>query len=458
MLDRSLPARPDPQLLPPATVAAAEASASGSRWTITIEFLPAEPLALMLSFLRARELAHANLSCKLFDQELVRRACRLVVDDIHPTLLSEFLATASTQGSHTGALRWLELKRIFTLIAAPEAPKGFWVSKTWCNHARKWVELQRPLLCPKKAKGKAVKRRSRSNGSRRSSSSDLPPWPDINADIVCEHGNLARACSMRGKRRVVDCKTWAELIKFYPTSRAFPTAESGECIICACQVAAREEDKQRLCLQVKQSRKAELCHPARARLFGRRTGVPQHLHRGRDRSPMQLPLLPGVYHLLPRFWLRTWRHFIRDHQAPPPPPLESSHLLCEAHGLPLVPPHVSQFLAGDRDALLPPLDDAESEHQQVLCEILADEEYDALLELYPAEDHPRFAVLPDHRQVHWRTEPCLCCDSGHADVCLRWRSHTRGPLHQRHNAPPRASPAKTSPGHGRARPGPPKRR
>ena len=64
------------------------------------------------------------------------------------------------------------------------------------------------------------------------------------------------------------------------------------------------------------------------------------------------PLLPGIFHLVPHAWLRAWRLSLRDAAAPPPPALDCTVLLCEAHGMLLPPPHVAEYLSGSRPKLL----------------------------------------------------------------------------------------------------------
>ena len=75
----------------------------------------------------------------------------------------------------------------------------FWISRAWCKSALKWLDSTK---VPKKNLSKK-KLRTR----ERRFSDVLPPWPNINVDITCEHNMLA--CSKgEGKkkksRKVVD--------------------------------------------------------------------------------------------------------------------------------------------------------------------------------------------------------------------------------------------------------------
>lgn len=71
----------------------------------------------------------------------------------------------------------------------------------------------------------------------------------------------------------------------------------------------------------------------------------------------------------------SWRAYVRDPRAPSPRTLDTALLLCEGHGLLLAPPHVEEFLSGDRRALLGGLD---PDRSGCVCEVLTPEEWDAL--------------------------------------------------------------------------------
>ena len=66
---------------------------------------------------------------------------------------------------------------------------------------------------------------------------------------------------------------------------------------------------------------------------------------------------------------------MRDPRAPSPRTLDTALLLCEGHGLLLTPPHVEEFLSGERRALLGGLD---PDRSGCVCEVLTPEEWDAL--------------------------------------------------------------------------------
>ena len=64
------------------------------------------------------------------------------------------------------------------------------------------------------------------------------------------------------------------------------------------------------------------------------------------------PLRPGVYNALPRSWCHQWRKYIKTGDGDKPLHPDASVLLCDAHKLPLVPPHLESYLYGETSALL----------------------------------------------------------------------------------------------------------
>mmetsp|Transcript_6908 Transcript_6908/g.14561 ORF Transcript_6908/g.14561 Transcript_6908/m.14561 type:complete len:346 (-) Transcript_6908:99-1136(-) len=64
------------------------------------------------------------------------------------------------------------------------------------------------------------------------------------------------------------------------------------------------------------------------------------------------PSVPGIYNALPRSWCHQWRKYLKTGEGDQPLPPDASALLCDAHKLPLVPPHLESYLYGDTSALL----------------------------------------------------------------------------------------------------------
>ena len=388
---------------------------------------------------------------------------------------------------------------------------------------------------------------------KRRHSSELPPWPEVNIDLVCVHGFLARAGAMRAKRRSIGAAHWRIIESFFPESRrhAFPTAQE-DCAICLAEAVAFREAKEHSIQEAKAAREEEwqlnsdatiagtafnkavlrtseslcvdddsnsyagakyksippvsspctkcataiskakagesrpqnleqltkeeeaamipshlrssssssagakgmLSHGCctvpstgellRGLLQRRSLGYPPQAHRGREAiaaTGIRIPLCQGVYFLLPHFWLRAWRHYLRDHQAPRPPPPDASALLCDGHMLPLIPPHIRNFLHGQGPHREAPQGSAggqpwgplhglsdEDRVAQTICEILTEAEYVALVSAHRRSSCNSGAAMPCYDgfsvafsvsvdvtgiSVQWRTQPCQSCDAFH---------------------------------------------
>jgi hypothetical protein len=128
------------------------------------------------------------------------------------------------------------------------------------------------------------------------------------------------------------------------------------------------------------------------------------------------PLLPGLYNLVPKHWLKAWRQFVRD-PAPgsKPPPMDCTSMLCHSHGLLVVPPHLEEYLLGVRKSLLSGL----SEYPGEVVEVLSAEEWDALqLSLRSLSDFSvRFCL--DGENVSWNIGVCSACSSFNYGPCGR---------------------------------------
>ena len=101
-------------------------------------------------------------------------------------------------------------------------------------------------------------------------------------------------------------------------------------------------------LEVQQEEQRE--KPAAAAAFstpGKTTGTANMQSQQR-----QCPLVPGVFNALPRSWCHRWRKFLKTGEGERPFAPDATALLCDAHRLPLVPPHLEAYLYGDTPALL----------------------------------------------------------------------------------------------------------
>jgi len=259
-----------------------------------------------------------------------------------------------------------------------------------------------------KSKKKKPTRKERMRSRRLSDIS--PPCPDVNVGLTCHHGELALIGSARkanASRRLMDKYAFKVLRKLYPEGKAFKADQATECLQCRMQLEMDRKAEADRKSEEEEQRKLPLSHPLIRAFYLRNKGVPLHcLVRSFDSdkalndlkncvpvnvgTPQKLgtetessegkmpssgkamldgsvkvphsiytppeagiacPLVPGVYHVLPRSWCARWRRYIKNGGERPTAP-EATELLCDAHKLPLIPPHLKSFLYGKADALL----------------------------------------------------------------------------------------------------------
>ena len=382
-------------------------------------------------------------------------------------------------GEALASLRVAELEKIADGCATATEPRdddsvrGYWLSKNWAQHLRRYYEQSRAKLLSPSQKGTPIRRRSRSN-----SGEALPPWPDANAEILCEHGFLCpRACARPGSKRVlVSRETWRAIQGRFPLSTKFKASTAAECLECsqlrgnqnftvpsparwrgdggspntlfdlrtglqcvqdrkeARALVRQQQDDERL----ERLREVDECSahwwakpkkPLQAAL--QRRSSPSSLLRGllpKERARKGFPggnsLSPGAYRLVPRAWLKKWRRSLAVSGAERPGPPTTSDCLCHAHGLPVIPAHVTAWLRGESVDLLP-------HHSQATdfdCEIVSIDEWRAINALFPVDYAIAFDV-DGNGDVRWATEPCAQCDDGRRgdsfDVTFRARDYKR---------------------------------
>jgi hypothetical protein len=338
----------------------------------------------------------------------------------------------------------LYVREVKSILAALQSPqpingKGYWVSASWMANAKKYFEaLTLPELGPRKHGAKRLAKIRQRRGS-----DALPPWPAMNADITCSHGNLALTKGPRTKKKLVDARAWFFLRKFYPEGPQFKSTRTEECCVCA---ASEEEQK----TTASEKREAEIRARRSSYISGslealalRKSGLPSQAMPQKmlnisdiseedwlaiistspdsvtatpDTSPstsarfqserVGQPLVPGLYNLVPRQWLKSWRQFVKDPTVSALPALDCTCLLCHRHGLLVIPPHVEEFLVGMRKYLLNGLGAYEGQ----VVEILTAEEWDALLDsLRGISDFSvRFSL--DGENISWNRGICTSCD------------------------------------------------
>lgn len=402
-----------------------------------LDMLPKEQLFEVLSYLRSMDFVSlSEVNKTIFGPECLDKALRHL-------LVSEYRLDARKVLPPEGvfvrpAYAYVqEIKLISAVLTGPPmihcaADKDkYYVSASWMANARKYYEaLTLPDVDTGDRKTPQKKKKMQRIRARRGSEA-LPPWPDINADITCEHGNLATSKGIRAKRRIINIEPYRVLQKFYPLSTPF-RVDSVDCPLCS---QADMDAKAAEALRVKEeveARQAAMT-PHLWLIAHRSKGLPHNslVHIDEDttaaialalqeghslESLRRQPLVPGIYHLVPRVWLRTWRAFVKgDKEIRRVPTLDSTCLLCSAHGLLVPPPHVTRFLQGVRGKkyLLGGLG---LEYPGLQYEIVTTDEFDALAShashIEGSQEYPDFTVRfsCDGEAVVWSTDTCSVCD------------------------------------------------
>ena len=307
-------------------------------------------------------------------------------------------------------LRNMELLVVARVLNSPEPATGYVVSKSWCKTALCWLEgqqerryeqqqqaLQAALEAGGSNKKKKMVKKMKVKSSRKTHRATTPP-PNINSDITCAHDQLQHCTStksVRARRRLLDKQAWKILKVLYPESTPIP-AQSGECIQCiaeACQIQKMEHDQQEA---LKEQRKLPLQNPHIRRFYTRTRGVPELCIRTRSGNSdnvaatekEECPLIDGTYYVLPRSWCHGWRRFVKTGEgsavvnhtngtstySPP----DASCLLCDAHRLALLPPHLEAYLYGESDHLF----DSSSSYNNVKSQRLGSDISSAIATLH----------------------------------------------------------------------------
>lgn len=302
-------------------------------------------------------------------------------------------------------LRNMELLVVARVLNSPEpSGNGFFVSKSWCKTALRWLEVQQEEQQQQHANSKNKKLSKKKQRLRNRKLSDaLPPWPNANSDLLCEHDQLQRCSngkSARARRRLLDKQAWKILKKLYPDSTPIDSVV-GECVQCRAEAETTRKNAERHAALAKLERTGPVLDNAILRAFYlRRNGVPSQAalvlvenHPSKS-PPFSLPvaaaaacaqedggsahnnnhtccpLTEGSYFVLPRAWCYVWRRYIKTGELPTlsstsssssscnnsmsPPPPDASCLLCHKHRLALLPPHLEAFLYGESPELIDP--------------------------------------------------------------------------------------------------------
>lgn len=214
------------------------------------------------------------------------------------------------------------------------------------------------------------------------------------------------------------------LRKFYPDGPEFKSSKSIECSECTRseeQLKSAAAEKKEI---EKATRKIDLMPEQLESLLTRKSGIPSALSKTRrdnlllaaDDFEVDLPqscyyygrqpLMPGLYNVIPKSWLKEWRHFLKDPTVSSLGPMDSTDLLCQTHGNIVIPPHVEEYLVGLRKGLLNGL----GEYPGEVYEIVTAEELEALQCTidHSADFSVRFCL--DGENITWNMEVCNLCD------------------------------------------------
>eukprot|EP00980_Cylindrotheca_fusiformis_P005487 scaffold1169_cov120-Cylindrotheca_fusiformis.AAC.37 len=319
--------------------------------SFTLLSIPLEVQINILTYLRAFDLSAVQQTCRSYnDPDLIHEVVTFASDHLYGDETQD--NGRNRKGKYTlENLRNIELTVVARALSSPEPKTGFYVSKSWVKKTLLWLEKLNEPAPTKKLSKKQQRQRERRL-------SDVhPPWPNVNSDILCCHENLQRcsAKSARARRRLMDKQAWKILRKLYPDSTQLESV-SGECLQCLMETETARKSEEDRVEKEKLKRKEPLSNPHVRRFYTRTRGVPTDCLVSDSSSSSSLakkcPLVAGTYYILPRGWCHQWRRYIKTGDVPKPPPPESSMLLCDAHKLTLLPPHLEEFLSGETSQLL----------------------------------------------------------------------------------------------------------
>lgn len=339
----------------------------------TLLNMPQDLQVNILTYLRSYDLSALQTTCKFYAQPaLIDAVVSRFSEEIYPveyTLGFESAPPSSKSKDcrengkaqqrktmHTFEhLRNMELLVVARALSSPEPTSGFFVSKSWCKTALRWLEVQQEQFHAQRS-NKLSKKKKRLRDRKMSDAS--PPWPNANIDLLCEHQNLQHCSSCksaRARRRLLDRNAWKILKKLYPDSTQLESA-MGECLQCTLESETSKKNEADRIEKERLERKRPLADEKIRRFYTRRTGVPAQSLRPSAR-PGECPLEHGNYFVLPRSWCYAWRRYIKTGEGGALPTPDAACLLCDAHRLALLPPHLEAYLYGESPELLIPQGD-----------------------------------------------------------------------------------------------------
>ena len=272
-------------------------------------------------------------------------------------------------------MRNMELLVLARALSRPEPVRRegcFIVSKNWVRTALKWLEkceqerAEQQSIASSSPSAKKNKKPTRKDRIRSRRLSDVSaPWPNVNVELTCRHGELALTCGARkanASRRLMDKHAFKVLRKLFPEGKEFSAEGTPECLQCRLHVETERKAEADRKAAAQEKRKLPLSHPLIRSFYVRNKGVPadrlipksdengaitpvcigspvklscdayasfssgkamlDDRENGRCKVPQSVyvppkegvrcPLVPGVYHVIPRSWCVKWRKYIKS--------------------------------------------------------------------------------------------------------------------------------------------------
>ena len=433
----------------------------------------------ILHFVRATDLAAASEVDKtVFARHRVQMAVAYQLQHVYgaslaaqgpssppPPLLSSSKSLSSSSSSNALTtmdaatplvLYAREVKCVLWALQSPQplagSGCGYWVSTSWVANAKKYYDTLASTLASAAATASTPTKKQAKIRQRRGSDA-LPPWPSMTADITCVHGALALTKGARAKKRLLSSRAWKFLRRFYPEGPTYKAATATECPPCtAGDEEAKASASEQRAAELRARRTSCVAGPLEAVAL-RKSGVPSHLttagatHAAMTQSDwtalvdagtasavpdqQRQPLLPGLYNLVPKPWLRAWRQYAKDPTVTALPPLDCTCLLCPAHNQLVLPPHFQEYIVGLRRSLLGGL--GAGHEGEVVVEVLSAEEWDALLHSLRSLSDFGVRFCLDGEGIAWNVDVCtrcVPCAGGATDTTTAGRktTHTVGLL------------------------------
>ena len=245
-----------------------------------------------------------------------------------------------------------------------------WLEK--CEQSKGLGDKNKQLHSTGKKQKKSKKQNRKDKIRSRRLSDVCAPWSDMNTELTCCHGELALACTRKANasRRLMDKHAFKVLRKLYPEGNTFLADNALGCLQCRMQTETEKKVEEDRKLAEEATRKLPLSNTLIRAFYVRNKGVPTSRLLSSKRnfsdgricigSPIKLddskneslptcqasshfqqsenemfgkkgdesgnnrmslysptkdgincPLVPGVYHVIPRSWCIKWRKYIK---------------------------------------------------------------------------------------------------------------------------------------------------